>query len=68
MAVAVVVLRYAIGYTYHNWPELRADPALALQFNAIGALLVGIVWGRIVRIGSIYRRAREPSFHAAGAV
>jgi hypothetical protein len=68
VAVAVVVLRYAIGYTYHNWPELRADPALALQFNAIGALLVGIVWGRIVRIGSIYRRAREPSFHAAGAV
>jgi hypothetical protein len=68
LLVAVAVVRYAIGYTYHNWPESRADPALALQFNAIGALLVGTVWGRIVRIGAIYRRARERSFHAAGAV
>jgi hypothetical protein len=56
VAVAVVVLRYAIGYTYYSWPELRADPALALQFSAIGALLVGIVWGRIVCIASVYRR------------
>src|ERR1700679_3611142 len=30
VAVAVVVLRYIIGYTYTSWPELRFDPALAL--------------------------------------
>jgi hypothetical protein len=57
VAVAVVVLRYSIGYTYNSWPELRANPALALQFSVIGALLVGIVWGRIVRVASVYRRA-----------
>ena len=67
VASAVVVLRYAIGYTYTSWPDLRADPALALQFGAIGALLVGVVWGRIVRVGLVYRRAREQAFHSARA-
>ncbi len=57
VAVAVVVLRYAIGYTFYNWPELRADPAIALEFSAFGALLVGIVWGRIVGIVAVHRRA-----------
>jgi hypothetical protein len=67
VAVAVVVLRYAIGYTYSSWPELRADPALALQFSAIGALLVGVVWGRIVCIVSVYRRAPARYFHSGSA-
>jgi len=58
VVVAIVVLRYAIGYTYGRWPEMRADPALALEFNATGALLAGIVWGRILRLARIYSRAR----------
>jgi hypothetical protein len=64
VAVAVVVLRYAIGYTFHNWPDLRTDPALALQFSVIGAVLVGVVWGRIVRIVSLYRRAPAQYLHS----
>jgi uncharacterized protein DUF6622 len=67
VAVAVVVLRYSIGYTYNTWPELRADSALALQFSAIGALLVGVVWGRIVCIASVYRRAPAKYLHLGGA-
>ncbi len=57
VVIAIVILRYIIGYSYGRWPELRGDPALALEFSATGALLAGIVWGRIVRIGAIYRRA-----------
>ena len=44
-----------MGYTYSYWPESEAEPALAVQFSAIGALLVGIVWGRIVRVVASYR-------------
>jgi hypothetical protein len=57
VVIAIVILRYAIGYMYGRWPELRADPALALEFSATGALLAGIVWGRILRLAWIYRRA-----------
>lgn len=57
VVIAVIVLRYAIGYTYGRWPQLRADPALALEFGATGALLAGIVWGRILCLVRIYRRA-----------
>jgi hypothetical protein len=67
VAVAVVVLRYGIGYTYSNWPELRANPGLALDFSAVGALLVGIVWGRIVCIASVYRRAPASYSHSGSA-
>ncbi|MGB7102886.1 MAG: hypothetical protein WBD95_29530 [Xanthobacteraceae bacterium] len=67
VAIAVVVLRYSIGYTYNTWPELRTDPALALQFSAIGALLVGVVWGRIVCIVSVYRRAPARYLHLGRA-
>jgi hypothetical protein len=56
VVIAIVILRYAIGYIYGRWPELRGDPALALEFGATGALLAGIVWGRILRLGTIYRR------------
>ena len=56
IVIAAIVLRYAIGYLYGRWPELRADPALALEFSATGALLAGIVWGRILRLGWIYRK------------
>ena len=57
IVIAAVILRYAMGYTYGRWPELRADPALALEFGATGALLAGIVWGRILHLGAIYRRS-----------
>lgn len=56
VVIAVLILRYVIGYTYARWPELRADPALALEFSATGALLAGIVWGRILKLAQIYRR------------
>jgi hypothetical protein len=59
VAIAVLILRYGIGYTYGRWPALRADPALALEFSATGALLAGIVWGRILRMAWIYRRAQS---------
>ena len=55
VAVAVVIQRYVMGYTYSYWPTSQAEPALAVQFSAIGALLVGIVWGRIVRVVASYR-------------
>ena len=67
VAIAVVVLRYSIGYTYNTWPELRTDPALALDFGATGALLVGVVWGRIVCIASLYRRAPARHLHLGRA-
>ena len=57
VVIAAVILRYAMGYTYGRWPALRADPALTLEFSATGALLAGIVWGRILHLGTIYRRA-----------
>jgi hypothetical protein len=57
VVIAVLILRYVIGYIYGRWPELRGDPALALEFSATGALLAGIVWGRILRLAQIYRRA-----------
>jgi hypothetical protein len=57
IVIAAVILRYAIGYIYGRWPELRADPALALEFSATGALLAGIVWGRILRLARIYWRS-----------
>lgn len=57
VVIALLILRYAIGYTYARWPQVRADPALALEFSATGALLAGILWGRILRLAQIYRRA-----------
>jgi hypothetical protein len=57
VVIAILILRYAIGYIYGRWPELRADPALALEFSATGALLAGIIWGRILRLARIYRNA-----------
>jgi hypothetical protein len=55
VVIAVLILRYAVGYTYGRWPELRSDPALTLEFAATGALLAGIVWGRALRFVRIYR-------------
>ena len=57
VVIAIVILRYAIGYTYGRWPEMRGDAALALEFSATGALLAGIVWGRILHFTQIYRSA-----------
>lgn len=56
IVIALLVLRYAMGYTYGRWPELRSDPALTLEFGATGALLAGILWGRALRLVQIYRR------------
>jgi len=56
VVIAVLILRYAMGYIYGRWPELRRDPALTLEFGATGALLAGIVWGRMLRFVQIYRR------------
>ncbi len=56
VVIAVIVLRYVMGYTYGRWPELRANSALAVEFSATGALLAGIVWGRILRLAQISRR------------
>jgi hypothetical protein len=57
IVIAAIILRYIVGYTYGRWPELRADPALAIEFGSTGALLAGIVWGRILHLGWIHRRA-----------
>ncbi|MGH6981777.1 MAG: DUF6622 family protein, partial [Stellaceae bacterium] len=57
VVIAIVILRYAVGYVYGRWPEMRSDAALALEFSATGALLAGIVWGRILRLAQIYRRS-----------
>lgn len=57
VVIALLMLRYGIGYTYGRWPAMRADPALALEFSATGALLAGILWGRILCLAQIYRRA-----------
>jgi hypothetical protein len=52
---------------YHSGPELPADPAFALQFSAVAAFPVGIVWGQIVRIVSVYCRAPARYFHSGRA-
>lgn len=56
IVILIVILRYAMGYVYGRWPELRPDPALALEFGATGALLAGIVWGRVLWLGRLYLR------------
>jgi len=56
IVIAFLVLRYAMGYVYGRWPELRSDRALTLEFGATGALLAGILWGRTLRFLKIYRR------------
>jgi hypothetical protein len=50
-------LRYVTGYPYGRWPELRANPALALEISATGALLAGIVLGRLAHLVRWYREA-----------
>jgi len=57
VVIAIVILRYAVGYIYGRWPELRGDAALSLELSATGALLAGIVWGRVLHFAGIYRRA-----------
>jgi hypothetical protein len=51
VTVAIVVLRYAFGYLYGRHPELRADPALALEIISAGAFLTGITFGRYGKLG-----------------
>ncbi|MGH6989017.1 MAG: hypothetical protein ACREFD_02970 [Stellaceae bacterium] len=56
-AIATVILHIAIFYIYGRWPALRANPAIALEFSATAALLAGILWGRVFRLGRLARRA-----------
>jgi hypothetical protein len=59
VAIAVVIQRYVMGYAYSRWPEFQAEPVVAIQFSTIGAVLVGIVWGRIIGIVAVYRRGLD---------
>jgi len=57
VSLAIVVLRYAFGYLYGRYPELRADPGYALALIAGGALLGGVTFGRYGRLAFWYRGA-----------
>ena len=59
VTIAIVVLRYAFGYAYGRYPELRGDSALALELTAAGALLTGVTFGRYGRLGWWALRARK---------
>jgi hypothetical protein len=59
--IAIVALRYGFGYTYGRHPELRADPMLALELIAAGAVLTGIAFGRYGHLGAWALRARKES-------
>ena len=51
VCIALIVLRYAFGYLYGRYPELRADGNYALVLIAGGALLGGVMLGRYGRLG-----------------
>jgi hypothetical protein len=57
VVIGILALRYVTGYLYGRWPELRANPALALEISATGALLAGIVLGRLAHLVRWYREA-----------
>jgi hypothetical protein len=60
VTIAIVALRYAFGYLYGRHPELRADPAMALELIVAGALLAGVTFGRYGRLGvSVWRAWKE---------
>jgi hypothetical protein len=54
---ALIILRYAFGYLYGRYPELRADQNCALALIAGGAFLGGVMLGRYGRLGLWYRQA-----------
>jgi hypothetical protein len=57
VCVAIILLRYAFGYLYGRYPELRADSHYALALIAGGTLLGGVLFGRCARLGQCYRQA-----------
>jgi hypothetical protein len=57
VCIAIIVLRYAFGYLYGRYPDLRADGNYALALIAGGALLGGVMLGRYGRLGLWYWQA-----------
>lgn len=57
VCIAIFVLRYAFGYLYGRYPDLRADGNYALALIAGGALLGGVMVGRYGRLGLWYWQA-----------
>jgi hypothetical protein len=57
VCVAIITLRYAFGYLYGRYPELRADRNHALALIAGSTLLGGVMFGRCARLGQWYRQA-----------
>jgi hypothetical protein len=57
VCIALIVWRYAFGYLYGRYPELRADGNYALVLIAGGALLGGVMLGRYGRLGLWYWHA-----------
>ena len=57
VCIALITLRYAFGYLYGRYPELRADQNYALVLIAGGALLGGVMLGRYGRLGLWYWQA-----------
>jgi preprotein translocase subunit Sec61beta len=57
VCIALIVWRYAFGYLYGRYPELRADRNYALVLIAGGALLGGVMLGRYGRLGLWYWHA-----------
>ena len=57
VCVALITLRYAFGYLYGRYPDLRADQNYALALIAGGALLGGVLLGRYGRLGRWYWQA-----------
>ena len=57
--IAIVTWRYAFGYLYGRYPQLRADGDYALALIAGNALLGGVMLGRVGSYAAAYRRARS---------
>jgi hypothetical protein len=57
VCIAIIILRYAFGYLYGRYPDLRADENYALALIAGGALLGGVMLGRYGRLGLWYWQA-----------
>jgi hypothetical protein len=57
VCIALIVLRYAFGYLYGRYPELRANENYALVLIAGGASLGGVMLGRYGRLGVWYWKA-----------
>jgi hypothetical protein len=56
VCIALVILRYAFGYLYGRYPDLRADQNYALALIAGAALLGGVILGRHGRFALWYRQ------------